>query len=74
MLRLYGILVRNRVEFDKSHMFNREKLEAEILPKYPEQRKNILAFIGGIKLSMRLATAMIAVITICGGVLMFWKS
>ena len=31
VLKVYGVLVRNKVEFGAAHVFNREKLEKEIV-------------------------------------------
>lgn len=73
VFRAYGVLVRNRVQFDKSHIFSRQKLEAEILPKYPAQRKEIESFVFGIRLSMSLASVLITVVSICAAILMFMK-
>ena len=71
VIKAYGILVKNRVQFDNSHIFNRQKLEAEIFPKYPEQRKYIEDFVFGIRLSMSIASILITIITICIAIMMF---
>jgi hypothetical protein len=39
VLRVYKKLVENRVEFGAAHLFNAQKMEEEILPRYPEQRE-----------------------------------
>jgi hypothetical protein len=71
VLKAYHILRRNNVAFDKSHIFDSAKLEAEILPRYPNQRQAILDFVGGIRFAMKLASWLIVMVTACAAVLMF---
>jgi hypothetical protein len=73
VLKAYGILIRNRVQFDIQHVFNKKRLESEILPKYPDQKKEILAFVYGIRLSITMVTVLMFVITFCGATLMFFR-
>ncbi len=73
VFRLYKTLVQNRVEFSPIHFINREKLEAEILPKYPEQKENILQFIAHIRFSVSLASVLTFLITAFAAVLMFMR-
>ncbi len=73
VLKAYKILVANRVQFDSSHLFNMQKLETEILPKYPDQREAILEFVGGIRFSMKCATWLIVTVSAFAAVLMFLK-
>lgn len=73
VLKAYGILIRNRVQFDIQHIFNKKKLETEILPKYPEQKKEIMAFVTGIRLSITMVSVLMFVITFCGATLMFFR-
>lgn len=73
VIRAYGILIKNRVQFDKSHIFSRQKLEEEILPKYPNQRKAIEDFVFGIRLSMSIASILIMLITICIAIMIFMQ-
>lgn len=70
---LYKKLYQNRVEFGAAHFFNREKLEAEVLSKYPQFRKEIEEFIHKIRFSMQLATILIVLITLFGAILMYFK-
>ena len=74
VLKMYKVLVQNKVEFDSSHIFNAKKLNAEILPKYPDfsvscQRKEILSFIGHIRKSVSIAVVLVVLITIMGFIL-----
>jgi hypothetical protein len=69
VLKMYKVLVQNRVEFDSSHIFNAKKLNAEILPKYPDFSKEILSFIGHIRKSVSIAIVLVLLITLMGFIL-----
>lgn len=73
VFKLYGVLVRNRVDFDAAHLFNRAKMEKEILPKYPALREEIEQFAHHIRYSIRMATVLIALITAFGAILMYFR-
>lgn len=67
----YRILVRNNVEFGSKHIFNKSKLEDEILPKYPEQREDIIQFVNLLNQSIRVGFILVVLITLIGGVLLW---
>lgn len=69
VFKVYKTLVQNKVEFDSSHIFNRTKLETEILPRYPNSKVDILTFIGHIKKSIFIAIILVVLITIMGVIL-----
>lgn len=73
VLKVYGILVRNKVEFGAAHIFNRQKLEEEILPKYPQFRNEIETFIRHMKYSIKMASVLIGLITVFGAILMYFR-
>ena len=73
VFKVYKELIQNEVEFGAKHLFNREKMEAEIFPKYPEQRENIETFVRHIQYSIRMATVLIALITLFGAILMYYR-
>lgn len=73
VLKLYKKLVQNRIEFKPIHFMNQERLEKEILPKYPEHKEDILKFISHIRFSMSLASVLIVLITAFAAVLMFMR-
>jgi hypothetical protein len=73
VLRVYGVLVRNRVQFGAAHVFNRQKLEAEVLPRYPQFRAEIETFIRHMRYSIRMATVLIVLITLFGAILMYFR-
>ncbi len=73
VLKTYKRLVQNRVQFGVAHIFNRKKMEAEILPKYPNNRQDILDFSNHMQYSIRMASVLIALITAFGAVLMYFR-
>ena len=73
VFKVYGVLVRNKVEFGAVHIFNRQRLEAEILPRYPKFRHEIKTFVRHLHYSIRMATVLIALITAFGAILMYFR-
>jgi hypothetical protein len=73
VLKVYGVLTRNKVEFGAAHIFNRERLEREILPRYPQFRTEIETFISHMRYSIRMASVLIALITAFGAILMYFR-
>jgi len=73
VLKTYRILVQNEVEFGAAHLFNKTKMEAEIYPKYPEMQAEIAIFVRHMRYSIKMATVLIALITMFGAVLMYYR-
>lgn len=73
VLKAYKLLVQQRVDFKPIHVFNKQKREQEIWPRYPKQQENIEAFCNHIRFSIRMATVLIALITAFGAVLMYFR-
>lgn len=73
VLKTYKKLVQNKVEFGASHIFNRRKMEEEIFPRYPHMKKEIETFVRHMRYSIRMATVLIALITLFGAVLMYYR-
>jgi hypothetical protein len=73
VLKVYGVLVRNKVEFGAAHLFNRQKLEEEILSKYPKFRNEIETFVRHMHYSIRMASVLLALITLFGAILMYFR-
>lgn len=69
VLKVYKILVQNKIEFNSSHIFNRAKMEAEVLHRYPKFRNDILNFTGHMKRSLSIAAILILLITLMGFIL-----
>ncbi len=73
VFKTYKKLVQNSVEFGASHVFNKEKMEAEVMPRYPHMREEIETFVRHLQYSIRMATVLIALITLFGGILMYYR-
>ncbi len=73
VLKAYGVLVRNKVQFGAAHIFNRKKLEEEILPRYPKFRIEIESFVRHMKFTIQMASVLIALITVFGAILMYFR-
>ncbi|MBK7936266.1 MAG: hypothetical protein IPJ82_03945 [Lewinellaceae bacterium] len=73
VLKVYGVLVRNRVQFGAAHIFNRQKLEEEILPRYPKFHNEIESFVRHMRYSIRMATVLLVLITAFGAILMYFR-
>ena len=73
VLKVYKILVQNEVQFGAKHVFNKEKMHAEVFPKYPDQKENIEIFVRHIQYSIQMATVLIALITLFGAILMYYR-
>lgn len=64
VVKVYHRLIRNRVEFKSSHIFNKQKMEDEVLTKYPEHKDDILKFIKEMRMSLTFASVFIVLIFI----------
>lgn len=73
VLQTYKRLVQNRVEFGAAHFFSKEKMEKEIMPRYPHMRADIETFVNHMRYSIQMATVLIALITLFGAVLMYFR-
>lgn len=69
VFKVYKVLVQNRIEFNSSHIFNKVKMENEVLSKYPSFTNEILSFSGHIKKSILIAVILVLLITIMGIIL-----
>jgi len=69
VFKVYKVLVQNRIEFNSSHIFNKVKMENEVLSKYPAFTNEILSFSGHIKKSILIAVILVLLITIMGIIL-----
>ncbi|MBL7829664.1 MAG: hypothetical protein JNK41_01450 [Saprospiraceae bacterium] len=73
VFKVYKGLVQNRVEFSAKHIFNSSLMESEIIPKYPKQADEIRTFTRHMKYSINMATVLIALITLFGAILMYFR-
>jgi hypothetical protein len=69
VFKVYKVLVQNRIEFNSSHIFNKDKMEKEVLSRYPTFKSEILSFTGHIKKSILIAIILVLLITIMGIIL-----
>jgi hypothetical protein len=70
VIRSYRTLIQNGVEFGAVHVFNKKKLQEEVLPYYPELSQEIETFVNHLRYSIRMATVLLFLITLFGAVLM----
>jgi hypothetical protein len=73
VFKVYKLLIKNRVEFNSSHIFSARKMEEEITPKYPESAEDIRLFARHIKFSLSVAVLLVLLITFFGSVLMYFR-
>lgn len=73
VLKVYKKLVQNRVEFGAVHFFNQQKMEEEIYTRYPAFRGDIEIFVRHMRYSIKMATVLIALITLFGAILMYFR-
>jgi len=66
VMKSYKKLVKNRVQFGAVHLISKAKMEREILPQYPDNQEAILTFIRQIHFSIKVAAALIGLITLLG--------
>ena len=69
----YKYLIQNRVEFNTSHFFNKDKMEKEVLTRYPQHREEILLFVSMIHRSVQLASALLVIIIAFGYLLLRYR-
>ena len=69
----YKYLVQNKIQFNSSHFFSSEKMEAEVLSRYPKHREQILLFVKMIHRSVQLASVLLVVIIAFGYLLLRFR-
>ena len=72
--RAFQKLTNNGVGLGRQHLFDPKLLEKEVLQRHPEHRDLILAHIRSMRLSFRISSLCMVVLTLCGGVLMFYRN
>lgn len=73
VIRAFNVLKKQRIQFDASLVFQKERLKNEVLVKYPRQAEAIQTFARYLKYSISMAIVLIALITLFGGVLMYYR-
>lgn len=71
--RTFKKLADKGVAFSKEHVLSQERLEREVLVRYPDHKDLILAHVNSIKASMRISMLCMVVLTACGAVLMYYR-
>jgi hypothetical protein len=71
VFKSYKVLVQNDIKFNSAHFFNKEKMEKEVIAQH---RESIELFVSYMKKSINMATVLIALITIFGGILMYYRN
>lgn len=73
VMRAYKELVQARVDFTAKQIFSSKLIESELVPRYPAQADQIRTFSRYLIGSIRMGTALLALITIFGGILMWYR-
>lgn len=73
VFKQYKYLVQNNIEFTTKDILNRQKMEEEVLPKYPGHEEQILGFSDNLRKSVKMATVLITLITLFGAILMYYR-
>ncbi len=73
VIKVYHYLTDHKIEFSAGHIFNRQKLKDEILPKYPDSKEEILSFVNYIHFSVKMAAALLFLVTVFGLILMHYS-
>lgn len=66
LLKGFKYLIRNKVQFGIKHILIREKLEEEVLNRYPTQRNEIIQFVHLLKRAILIATILLVLIAVAG--------
>lgn len=73
VMKAYKELVQARVDFSAKQIFSPKLIEDELVPQYPAQADAIRTFSGYLIRSIRMATVLLALITLFGGILMYYR-
>lgn len=69
IIKVYKVLEKNRVQFKMTDLFNKKKLEENVLSKYPKSRQDVIDFASHMKNSLLIASLIVVTITIVGLIL-----
>ena len=73
VMRAYRELVKARVDFSAKQIFSSRLIEEELVPQYPAHAQQIRDFSSFLIRSIRMATVLLALITLFGGILMYYR-
>ena len=74
VLRAYGVLVRNEVDFTPAQIMSATRVEDEIVPAYPAHAAAIRDFSAYLRRSIQMTTVLMFLITAFGAVLMWYRN
>ncbi len=72
--RTFNQLSKKGVAFTRAHVFDTALMEREVLVKHPNERALIQKHVRSMKASANISVLCMVVITICGGVLMYYRA
>jgi hypothetical protein len=72
--RTFKQLAEQNIAFSRAHVFDKERMEREIISKHPAHKALIQKHVNSMKASMNISLLCMVVLTICGGVLMYFRS
>ncbi len=74
VLRAYRDLVRTDVDFSAAQILSERRMEEEVVSAYPLHAAAIRAFGNNLRRSIRMATVLLVLITLFGGILMWYRN
>ena len=74
VLKAYRVLVQNEVDFTAKQIFSTQLVEEEVVPRYPAQAQAIRDFSNYLRMSIRMGTVLLFLITVFGGILMWYRN
>ena len=74
VLRAYRDLVRTDVDFTAAQILSERRMEEEVVTAYPAHAGAIRAFGNNLRRSIRMATVLVLLITLFGGILMWYRN
>lgn len=66
VLKSYKYLVQHDIKFKATDILSKTKLDEEILPRYPNHKREILNFVGLMRKSIMLSLLVILLIALVG--------
>jgi hypothetical protein len=73
VLRAFRMLRDSRIQFDSALVFQKDKLEQEVIARHPAHARHIRDFAHYLRLSISMAIVLIVLITLMGGLLMYYR-
>lgn len=73
VFKQYKYLTQNDIDFGAKHIFDDQKMKKEILPRYPGHEEQIMQFTKNLRKSISMATVLVALITLFGAILMYYR-